>query len=43
MLIRAATNGALSEIGVLDIDGDDQVAIHAKPVRRRISRFLTRG
>jgi hypothetical protein len=40
MLIGAATNGALLEIGVLDIDGDDP-AIHAMPLRRKFHRFLT--
>jgi len=29
MLIGAASNGALLEIGVLDIGGDDPVVIHA--------------
>lgn len=40
MLIGAGTNGALLEIGVLDIDGVDPVAIHAMPLRRRFYRFL---
>lgn len=31
MLIEPATDGALLEIGVLDIDGDDPVVIHAMP------------
>jgi len=43
MLIGAATNGALLEIGVLDIEGDDPVAIHAMPLRRKFHRFLTEG
>ena len=41
MLIGAATNGALLVIGVLDIESDDPVAIHAMPLRRRFHRFLT--
>ena len=40
MLIRAATDGALLEIGVLDIGGDDPVAIHAMPLRPKFYRFL---
>lgn len=43
MLIGAATDGALLEIGVLDIDGDDPVAIHAMPLRQKFYRFLTSG
>jgi len=43
MLIGAATNGALLEIGVLDIEGDDPVIVHAMPLRRRFHRFLTEG
>ncbi len=43
MLIGAAINGALLEIGVLDIDGEDPVAIHAMPLRREFYRFLTEG
>ena len=41
MLIGAASNGALPEIGVLDIDGDDPVAIHAMQLRQKFYRFLT--
>ena len=41
MLIGAATDGALLEIGVLDIDGDDPVAIHAMPLRPKFFEFLT--
>jgi hypothetical protein len=33
MLIGPASDGALREIGVLDIDGDDPVVIHAMPLR----------
>ena len=40
MLIGAASDGALLEIGVLDIDGDDPVVIHAMPLRPKFYRFL---
>lgn len=40
MLIGPATDGALLEIGVLDIDGDDPVVIHAMPLRPKFYRFL---
>lgn len=40
MLIGPATDGALLEIGVLDIDGDDPVVIHAMALRRKFYRFL---
>jgi hypothetical protein len=40
MLIGAASNGALLEIGVLDIGGDDPVVIHAMPLRPKFYRFL---
>lgn len=43
MLIGAASDGALLEIGVLDIDGDDPVVIHAMPLRQTFHRFLGRG
>jgi hypothetical protein len=43
MLIGAATDGALLEVGVLGIDGDDPVAIHAMPLRRKFYRFLSEG
>lgn len=43
MLIGAATSGALLGIGVLDIEGDDPVAIHAMPLRRKLHRFLMEG
>jgi hypothetical protein len=35
MLIGPAREGSLLEIGVLDIDGDDAVIVHAMPLRRR--------
>ena len=40
MLIGPATDGALLEIGVLDIDGDDSVVIHAQPLRRKFYKLL---
>jgi hypothetical protein len=43
MLIGPASDGALLEIGVLDIDGDDPVVIHPMPLRRKFYRFLARG
>jgi hypothetical protein len=40
MLIGPAPDGALLEIGVLDIDGDDPVVIHAQPLRPKFHQFL---
>lgn len=40
MLIGPGTDGALLEIGVLGIDGDDPVVIHAMRLRARFYRFL---
>lgn len=40
MLIGPASDGALLEIGVLDIDGDDPVVIHAMGLRPRFHEFL---
>jgi hypothetical protein len=40
MLIGPASDGALLEIGVLDIHGDDAVVIHAQPLRRKFHEFL---
>ena len=40
MLIGPAADGALLEVGVLDIDGDDPVVIHAMPLRPKFYRFL---
>jgi hypothetical protein len=40
MLIGPATDGALLEIGVLDIEGDDPVVIHAQPLRPKFHGFL---
>jgi hypothetical protein len=43
MLIGPAMDGALLEIGVLDLDGDDPVVVHAMPLRPKFYRFLGRG
>jgi len=40
MLIGPAFDGALLEIGVLDIEGDDPVIIHAMALRSKFYRFL---
>lgn len=40
MLIGPATDGSLLEIGVLDIDGDDAVVIHAMRLRQKFFKFL---
>jgi hypothetical protein len=40
MLIGPASDGAILEIGILDIDGDDPVVIHAMPLRPKFYRFL---
>ncbi len=40
MMIGPATDGSLLEIGVLDLDGDDPVAIHAMTLRPKFYRFL---
>jgi hypothetical protein len=40
MLIGPATDGALLEIGVLDLDGEDPVVIHAMPLRPKFYRLL---
>lgn len=40
MLIGPDTAGRMLEVGVLDIDGDDAVAIHAMPLRPKFHRFL---
>lgn len=42
MLIGAARDGALLEIGILDLDGDDPVIIHAQALRRKFERLLGR-
>jgi hypothetical protein len=40
MLMGPATDGSLLEMGVLVLDGDDPVAIHAMPLRQKFYRFL---
>ena len=40
MLLGPARNGALLEIGVLNIDGDDPVVIHAMEMQTRFRRYL---
>lgn len=40
MHIGPASDGTLLEIGVLDIEGDDPVIIHAMPLRRKFYRIL---
>lgn len=40
MLIGAARDGALLEIGVLDPDGEDPVVIRAMALRPKFYRFL---
>lgn len=40
MLIGPAADGQLLEIGVLDLDGEDPVVIHAMFLRPKFRRFL---
>ena len=40
MLIGPDTAGRMLEVGVLDVDGDDPVAIHAMPLRPKFYEFL---
>jgi hypothetical protein len=40
MLVGPASDGALLEVGVLDIEGDDPVVIHAQPLRTKFYKFL---
>jgi hypothetical protein len=40
MLIGPAGDGGLLEIGVLDLDGDDPVVVHAMALRAKFYRFL---
>jgi hypothetical protein len=40
MLIGPATDGSLLEIGVLDLDGEDPVVIHAMELSRKLYGFL---
>ncbi len=39
MIPGSATDGVLLEVGVLDLDGDDPVIIHALPIRTKFYRF----
>ena len=40
MLIGPAADGALLEIGVIGLEGDDPVVIHAMHLRQKFYRFL---
>lgn len=40
VLIGPTSDGALLEIGVLDLEGDDAVVIHAMSLRQKFYRFL---
>jgi hypothetical protein len=40
MLIGPAHDGSLLEIGVLDLDGEDPVVIHAMKLRPKFYKFL---
>lgn len=40
MLIGPAADGSLLEIGVLDLNGDDPVVIHAMALCSKFYRFL---
>lgn len=40
MLTGPAAAGSLLEIGVLDLEADDSLAIHAMALRPQFSRFL---
>jgi hypothetical protein len=40
MLIGAARDGSLLEVGVLGIDGDDPVVVHAMALRPKFHTFL---
>lgn len=43
MLIGPATDGRMPEMGVLDLLGEDPVAVHAMPLRPKFHRFLNLG
>lgn len=43
MLIGPARDGSLLEVGVLDIDGDDPVVIHAMLLRSKFYPLLGQG
>lgn len=40
MLIGAGRDGRLLEVGILDLDGDDPVVIHAMVLRAKFRRLL---
>ena len=40
MLIGPARDGQLLEVGIVDLDGDDPVVIHAMALRKKFRRFL---
>jgi hypothetical protein len=40
MMIGSSGDGAPLELGVLGLDGDDPVIIHALPLRAKFYRFL---
>jgi hypothetical protein len=39
-MLGPAADETMLEIGVLDIDSDDPVVIHAMPLRQKFYRFL---
>lgn len=43
VLIGPDTGGRMLEVGVLDLDGDDPVVIHAMPLWRKFAVFLSAG
>lgn len=43
MLIGPGADGSLLEVGVLDLEGEDPVVIHAMGLRAKFYRFLGRG
>jgi hypothetical protein len=40
IFIGTARNGALLEIGILEMPGEDPAIIHAMPLRKRYYRYL---
>lgn len=43
MLIGPARDGTPLEIGVLDLNGDDAVVIHAMRLRPKFYQFISQG
>lgn len=43
MLIGPAADGSLLEVGVLALDGEDPVVIHAMALRAKFQRLLREG